>query len=90
VIPHTLDDLRAWLDGLQPAERVHLARLLADTRTAGELAAMADATIYELTRHARSVDVAGQLGLSERQVRRAVEQHCARARAAAHQRAQGG
>jgi hypothetical protein len=81
--PRTLADLRTWLGEFPPAERVHLARLLADTRTIGELAAIADATIYELTRDASSTDVAQQLGLSAKQVKRAVEQYYTRARATA-------
>jgi hypothetical protein len=79
--PRTVEDLLAWLDELPPLERVHLARLLADTKTTRDLAAAGDATIHALTREATAAAVAEQLGLSAKQVKRAVEQHYSRLRA---------
>lgn len=81
--PRTVDDLLAWLWELAPAERVHLARLLGNTKTAGAVAAVGDATIHALTRATAAAEVADQLDLSAKQVKRAVEQHFARQRAAA-------
>jgi hypothetical protein len=48
-----------------------------------DLAAAADATIYGMTRDASQASVAAQLGLTPKQVKRAVEQHAVRLRAAA-------
>lgn len=71
-----------WLNELSEVDRIRVARLLADTRTIRELADAADATVYELTRTATAAAVAERLGLSAKQVKRAVEQHAARLRAA--------
>lgn len=75
------ETLLAWLNAFSPADRVHVARLLGDTKTTGALAAAADATVYDMTRDATAAAVAEQLELSVKQVRRAVEQHAARMRA---------
>lgn len=79
----TLDDLRAWLDTLNPSDRVASCRLLADTKTSAMLGQIADETVYEATRTQRAQDVAEQFGLTPRQVQRAVANHNARARTAA-------
>lgn len=76
------DTLMTWLAALSDADRVRTARLLGDTKTTGEMARLADATVFELTRHATAPAVAQQLGLSIKQVRRAVENHAARQRSA--------
>lgn len=75
-----LDTLIAWLNALTPADQVRTARLLADTRTSRDVAAVADATVYEMTRDDPAPAVAQRLGLTVKQVRRAVENHAARQR----------
>lgn len=67
---------------MDPGDRVHLIRLLADTKTTGELAAIGDATIAELFATRTAAQTARELGLTVKQVRRAIEQHRARQRAA--------
>lgn len=77
---NTIDDVRRWLADLPARKRVHVARLLADTRTARELAVLADETVAELFEHGTADQVAEQLDLSVAQVRRAIAQHRARQR----------
>jgi hypothetical protein len=73
-----LASLLTWLDELRPTDRVHVARLLADTRTSRELARFADATVYDMTRTASRVDTAAELGTTVRAVQRAITNHIAR------------
>jgi hypothetical protein len=77
------DELLRWLDGMRPADLVHTGRLLGEGVTARAVAARADQAIYEMTRTASQAAVAAELGLSAKQVKRAVEQHAARLRAEA-------
>lgn len=77
------DSLMTWLAALPEPDRVRTARLLGNTQTTRDLAAAADATVYEMTRQATASAVAAQLGLTVKQVRRAVENHSARQRARA-------
>lgn len=79
----TADELLAWLGELPPAEAVRVARLLADTRTAGVLREYADEIVYTATRTAKSAEVEAALGLSRKQVMKAVERRLAARRAAA-------
>lgn len=73
-----LPSLLAWLDELRPADRVHLARLLADRATTGDLARYADATVYEMTRAASREAAAMELDMSVRAIQRAITNHIAR------------
>jgi hypothetical protein len=77
----TREELTAWLDQLSPADRVATCRLLADTHTTGALSALADAAVYEATRHDKAAAVAEQYDLTPRQVQRAVANHNERVRA---------
>ena len=70
-----LPTLVAWLEDLPPVERIHIGRLLADTKTTGEVARVADAVVYEMTRTASRAEVAEQLGSSVSNVQRAVSNH---------------
>lgn len=72
-----LPTLTAWLRELRPIERIRVARLLGDTKTTRELAAIADATVYEMTRTASRADVADELGTTVRAVQRAITNHIA-------------
>ncbi len=75
-VPFTdLASLTAWLGELRPADRIHTARLIADTKTRGEMVRLANAEIYERTRDATTAQVAEQLGITERAVKRAVSEH---------------
>jgi hypothetical protein len=67
------EELLAWLAGLPPAEAIAKARLLADTKTAGALRAFADELVFSWTREATYGDAATELGLSLKQVEKAVE-----------------
>jgi methylphosphotriester-DNA--protein-cysteine methyltransferase len=70
-----LASLKAWLAELRPADRVRIARLIADARTRAEMVRLADTEIYERTRDATNADVAADLGLSERIVKRAINEY---------------
>lgn len=70
-----LASLVAWLGELRPGDRIHTARLIADTKTRGEMVKLANAEIYERTRDATNADVAKELGITERAVKRAVSEH---------------
>lgn len=72
-----LPSLITWLGELRPPERVQIARLLGDTVTGRELARLADATVYEMTRNASRAEVAAELGTTVRAVQRAVTNHIA-------------
>jgi len=78
--PSSLPDLVDALAVLPPLERARLARLLADRRTQGVLAAMADAAVVEVTRSQTYDEVAAALGVSYGAVRKAVVRHNARVR----------
>lgn len=69
----TMDELLAWLANQPPADAVRVARLLADTKTAGALREYADDVVYDMTREATYVEVATALGQSRKQVMKAVE-----------------
>jgi len=68
-----VDELMAWLADQPPADAVRLARLLADTKTAGALRAHADRVVYDMTRAATYNEVATALGQTRKQVMKAVE-----------------
>ncbi len=70
---NTADDLVAWLAERPPATGVRLARLLADTKTAGALREFADQIVFDMTREATYDEVAKALGQSRKQVMHAVE-----------------
>lgn len=67
------DDLLAELAKLPPADAIRVARLLADTKTAGALRAFADEMVFSWTREATYGDAATELGLTRKQVEKAVE-----------------
>lgn len=76
----SVDDVLAWLDGQDAGDAVRLARLLADTATAGALREYADRLIYDMTREATYAQVRKALGVSPKQVMRAVERQRERLR----------
>lgn len=73
-----VDELLDWLGSQPPAEGVRLARLLADTKTAGALREFADQVVFQMTRSATYNEVASSLGQSRKQVMKAVERVHAR------------
>ena len=75
-----LDALLAALAALPPVERVHACRLLTVHETVSAIAALADATVYEMTRTATTPVVAEELGTTVRSVRRAVTTYLERTR----------
>lgn len=72
------DELVAWLAEQPPANAVRLARLLADTKTAGALRTYADRVVYDMTRAATYDEVGKALGQTRKQVMKAVERQHAR------------
>ncbi len=78
--PVNIHELRDSLRLLPRDERVRLARLLADTRTAAALSADANADVFGMTREAGQTyeSVAQRLGVSTSAVNRAVSAHRAR------------
>lgn len=66
-------ELVTWLNEQPPGEAVRLARLLADTKTAGALREYADRLVFGATREATYREVATALGLSYKQVMAAAE-----------------
>jgi hypothetical protein len=67
------EELLAWLAELPPAEAIAKARLLADTKTAGALRAFADELVFAATRDVTYSEAKDALGLSLKQVEKAVE-----------------
>jgi len=76
--PSSLSELVDTLTALPPIERARLARLLADRRTQGVLAALADAAVVEATRTATYDQVAEALGVSYSAINKAINRHNAR------------
>lgn len=75
-VPFTdLASLKTWLGELRPADRLHTARLLADTRVRRELADYANAEIYTYSRGNTGPEVAAHFGITERAVKRAISEH---------------
>lgn len=74
----TSDELIAWLAEQSLADQVRIARLLADTKTAGALRQFADKVVYDMTRAATYDDVAAALGQTRKQVIKAVERRNAK------------
>lgn len=72
-----LGSLLDWLDRMEPFEQIKACKLLADTRTQGELVSRADALIFGLSRPPEgSVEaVATAVGLSRPNVERAITRH---------------
>ncbi len=70
-----LASLKAWLGELRPADRVRIARLIADARTRAEMVRLAATAIYDRTRDATNADVAKELGVTERVVKRAITEY---------------
>jgi hypothetical protein len=70
-----LASLTAWLRELRPSDRVRIARLIADGKTRAEMVKLADTEIYERTRDATNAQVAEELGISERIVKRAITEY---------------
>jgi len=70
------DSLLAWLADLPEVQRVQLCRVIADRSTQGAVTALADATVYAMTRPPGSWRSAMEaLGVSESTVRDAVMRH---------------
>ncbi|GAA2623982.1 hypothetical protein GCM10010399_64180 [Dactylosporangium fulvum] len=75
-VPFTdLASLKAWLGELRPADRIHTARLIADTKTRGELVQLANAEIYEHSRDHTTPETATHFGITDRAARRAISEH---------------
>lgn len=73
--PRTLNDLLAWLAAMPPLERARVAGLLADHATVKAIGQVRRAAIYEETRERSYADVAGELGVSESAINKAVSEH---------------
>jgi hypothetical protein len=75
-VPFTdLAGLKNWLGELRPVDRIHTARILADSRVRRELADYANAEVYDYSRDHTGPDVADHFGITERAVRRAISEH---------------
>jgi hypothetical protein len=67
---------RGIVGGVDVSHALAARQLAADlSRLSAVASALADQTVYELTRGTRAQDVAQALGLSEAAVRKAVQQH---------------
>jgi hypothetical protein len=73
--PVTVDSLFEWLERFEPHDQVRVVKLLADRKTQAQLLAHGDALLFGLTRARPIAEVAGEVGISESNVRRSIARH---------------